>query len=197
MSRYLFSPDPPIQLKTGPYVFWENGFSDEDIENIIALGKHRNPLQAQVQGGRVVKDIRISNISWIDLQEDSEWLYDRIAYIIKTLNFQYYKFDLSGFYEHMQFTIYEGNELGHYDWHLDIGAENVPPRKLSFVLQLSDAEDYEGGDLQIMNSVNPVTIKKEKGFGVLFPSYTLHRVTPITKGVRKTLVVWVTGPAFR
>jgi PKHD-type hydroxylase len=97
----------------------------------------------------------------------------------------------------MQYTIYEGNDLGHYDWHLDAGNTSIPPRKLSFILQLSDPDSYEGGDLQIMNSTEPTTVKKEKGFAVVFPSYTLHRVTPVTKGIRKTLVIWVTGPTFR
>ena len=197
MSRYLFQPPPPNTLEVGPYAYWEGGFSNEEIANIIKLGEDRNPLTATVDKGRVVRDIRVSNTSWIDLKEDSEWLYDKIADIITKLNFQYYKFDLTGFYEHMQFTIYEGNELGHYDWHLDSGGFSKTPRKLSFVLQLSDPNDYEGGDLQLMTSINPITVKKEKGFAVVFPSYTLHRVTPVTKGIRKTLVIWVTGPTFR
>lgn len=197
MSRYLFHPPPPMTLDAGPYAYWENGFSDEDIENIIKLGENRNPLSAKVDNNRVVRDVRISNTSWIDLQEDSEWLYDKVADIINRLNFQYYKFDLTGLYEHMQFTIYEGNELGHYDWHLDSGGNTHTPRKLSFVLQLSDPNDYEGGELQIMTSVNPLTVRKEKGFAVVFPSFTLHRVTPVTKGIRKTLVIWITGPTFR
>ena len=198
MSRYLFYPPPPMTLDAGPYAYWEGGFSDEEIENIIKLGENRNPLTAKVDNGRVVRDIRVSNTSWIDLKEDSQWLYDKIADIIIRLNFQYYKFDLTGLYEHMQFTIYEGNELGHYDWHLDGGGNtHTIPRKLSFVLQLSDPNDYEGGELQIMTSVNPMTVRKEKGFVVVFPSFTLHRVTPVTKGIRKTLVVWVTGPSFR
>ncbi len=197
MSRYLFTPPISVNTDIGDYVFWENGFSDEDIQKIIEIGESRNPLQATVDKNRLVRDTRISNTSWIDLQDDSEWLYHRVADIVNKLNFQYYKFDLSGFYEHMQFTVYEGNELGHYDWHLDGNNTIGIPRKLSFVLQLSDPDDYEGGELQLMNSTNPVTVKKEKGFAVVFPSFTLHRVTPVTKGVRKTLVIWVTGPSFR
>lgn len=197
MSAYLFPPIIPKIEDPGEYVYWEGGFSDEDVENIISLGNLRNPLQATVGNNSVVKDIRISNTSWIDLQNDSQWLYDRIFDIVNKLNRQFYRFDLSGFYEHFQFTIYEGNELGHYDWHLDCSNITELPRKLSFVLQLSDPEDYEGGDLQIMHTTNPVTVKKQKGFAVIFPSYTLHRVTPVTKGVRKTLVVWVTGPPFK
>ena len=98
MSRYLFQPKITTTTNIGDYVYWENGFSDEEIENIIALGELRNPLQATIDQDRIVKDIRISNISWIDFQEDSAWLYDKVSYIISTLNNQYYRFDLSGFY---------------------------------------------------------------------------------------------------
>lgn len=196
MSRYLFNPITNNE-DFGEYVYWDGGFSDEEIQNIINLGENRNPIQATVDDGRIVRDVRISNTSWIDLQEDSVWLYDRLCDIVCRLNNQYYKYDLHGFHEHFQFTIYEGNESGHYDWHLDSSTKTRAPRKLSLVLQLSDPNDYEGGELQLMNSINPITIKKQKGFAVLFPSFTLHRVTPVTKGIRKTLVVWVTGPMFK
>jgi PKHD-type hydroxylase len=72
-----------------------------------------------------------------------------------------------------------------------------PPRKLSVVLQLSDPSEYEGGDLEIMNCSEPTQVKKEKGLVTAFPSFMLHRVTPVTKGIRRTLVVWLTGPRFR
>ena len=200
MSLYQFPPAPSFGIGTEPFAYWENGFTDEDIQKIIEIGESRIPESASVgtsDGGDIVPEVRISNTSWIDLQEDSAWLYDKIAHIINSLNAQYYKFDIYGFNEHMQFTVYDGEENGHYDWHLDSGKSDTPPRKLSFVLQLTDPDDYEGGELQILTSREPMSIKKEKGFAVVFPSYSLHRVSPVTKGVRKTLVIWVTGPAFK
>jgi PKHD-type hydroxylase len=65
------------------------------------------------------------------------------------------------------------------------------------VLQLSDPDEYEGGNLEILSSREPTVIEKKKGLVSVFPSYILHRVTPVTSGVRKTLVVWTTGPKFR
>jgi PKHD-type hydroxylase len=62
---------------------------------------------------------------------------------------------------------------------------------------LSDPEEYQGGQLEVYTGVAPQEIKKEKGLISLFPSYVLHRVTPITSGIRKTLVVWICGPSFR
>ena len=200
MSLYQFPPVSSFGIGTEPLVYWENGFNDEDIRKIIEIGESRLSSSSSVgssDGGDIIPDVRISKTSWIDLQDDSTWLYDKIAYIINTLNAQYYMFDIYGFNEHMQFTVYDGDENGHYDWHLDSGKSDMSPRKLSFVLQLSDPEEYEGGELQLLNSSEPANVRKEKGFAVVFPSYTLHRVTPVTKGVRKTLVIWVTGPTFK
>ena len=64
-------------------------------------------------------------------------------------------------------------------------------------MQLSDPSEYEGGELKLYNGHEPITIKREKGLIVFFPSYTLHEVTPVTKGERYTLVGWVHGPAFK
>lgn len=196
MSVYNLAPSPSF----AEHIFstWNDGFSDEDIANIIAIAESRGIERAAIGNGETnAPEYRKSNVAWIDLREDSQWLYDKIGYILRMLNGQFYRFDISGFNEHLQFTVYDGSEGGHYDWHIDSGKAGEVPRKLSFVLQLSDPSEYEGGELQIMASKNIDVVDKKKGLAVVFPSYTLHRVTPVTSGVRKTLVVWFTGSAFR
>ena len=86
---------------------------------------------------------------------------------------------------------------GHYDWHMDTGPDQFSRRKISITVQLSDPSEYEGGDLQL--KINSGHQNTPKGFGtvVIFPSYLLHRVTPVTGGLRKSLVLWITGPAFK
>ena len=198
MSIYNFAPYPAF-VEQG-FTTWNDGFTDQDIARIIEIGESRKIERAAIgDNNRDSPDYRKSNVSWIDLREDSQWLYDKVGYIVRVLNGQFYRFDIFGFVEDFQFTIYEGEEGGHYDWHIDANpnGHNASPRKLSFVLQLSDPVDYEGGELQLMNSKDPLVIKKQKGFAVVFPSYMLHRVTPVTKGIRKSLVVWTAGPAFR
>ena len=69
-------------------------------------------------------------------------------------------------------------------------------RKISIVLQLSDPEEYEGGELEMFVSKDIQKIPKKKGAAVLFPSYCMHRVTPVTKGERRSIVLWVSGPAL-
>jgi PKHD-type hydroxylase len=197
MSNYRFAPSPTFGKANEPYLFWQDGFTDEEIAQVIEMGEARVKEKAKVGGGLEVKDIRVTNVSWLELNQDTEWLYDRLAYIARKLNGEYYNFDLYGFWEHLQYTVYDGAEDGHYDWHIDAGSNDECPRKLSVVLQLSDPSEYEGGELQLMTGKDSTAIEKKKGFLVAFPSYTLHRVTPVTSGIRRTLVVWITGPAFR
>ena len=70
-------------------------------------------------------------------------------------------------------------------------------RKLSFSVQLNDPKDYKGGELNLYTSEKPETMKKEQGTLILFPSFILHEVTPVTKGERNALVSWVTGKQFK
>jgi PKHD-type hydroxylase len=77
-------------------------------------------------------------------------------------------------------------------------ADEAPAaRKLSLVLQLSDPSEYEGGELQTMSGPNHCAVDRQKGLIAAFPSYMLHRVTPVTKGTRYSLVVWICGPSFK
>lgn len=196
MSFYTLPPSP--SFSESGFTTWNDGFNDEDIARIIAIAESRTVERAAIGNGDTnAPEYRKSSVAWIDIREDSQWLYDKIGHIVRMLNGQFYRYDITGFNEHLQFTVYDSAEEGHYDWHIDINMPTETPRKLSFVLQLTDPAEYEGGELQIMTSKDVQVVDKKKGFVAMFPSFVLHRVTPVTKGVRKTLVVWLTGPAFK
>jgi len=202
MSNYPFLPPPTFGISEYPFVTWRNAFTPDELDKIIEYGNSLEKIKASVGGDPSseadISEIRESTTSWIQYNENTSWIYDRLAFIARQLNGQFYRFNLHGFNEDLQYTVYNAESNGHYTWHLDSGVtgEGNPPRKFSLVLQLSDPGDYEGGDLEIMVSPNPEQITKEKGLIAAFPSYTLHRVTPVTSGTRKSLVVWATGPAF-
>lgn len=199
MSLYQFAPSPSFGIGDEPFVTWENGFSNDEIESIIMYANNKRFSEAQVGGfdGTAPSDIRISKVTWLDNNSDTNWIYDRLAYIVRRLNGQFYQYDLYGFVEDFQFTIYEGSQNGHYDWHQDSGPNTEIPRKMSVVMQLSSPDDYEGGVLQIKTNKNDLSVERKKGLITAFPSYQLHRVTPVTKGTRISLVAWVGGPKFR
>ena len=93
----------------------------------------------------------------------------------------------------MQFTNYKAPG-GKYDSHVD-RCYNTPIRKLSVIVLLSD--EFEGGDFELICDDNPIKLEMKKGKLFAFPSFILHRVKPITKGERNSLVGWVTGPNFK
>ena len=100
----------------------------------------------------------------------------------------------------IQYTEYHASENGHYDWHHDINwnADDGLDRKLSITVQLSDPSEYEGGDFEFSEVPNPEKEDaKQKGSVLIFPSYLVHRVAPVTQGVRKSLVAWFKGPRWQ
>jgi PKHD-type hydroxylase len=200
MSNYHFLPSPTFGVSEHSFTTWREAFTNEELDKIVEIGNTLEQRKAVVSGNSVEDDIskiRESQVSWIKMNEETVWIYDRLAYVARCLNGEFYKFDLYGFSEDLQFTTYDSEKIGHYTWHQDSGgSRSSPPRKFSLVMQLTDPNDYEGGDLEVFTTSEPTKVNKERGMITAFPSYTLHRVTPITKGIRKSLVVWATGPAF-
>jgi PKHD-type hydroxylase len=117
---------------------------------------------------------------------------------VLALNAQFFRFDLCGLIS-FQYAVYQG--CGHFDWHKDYGRDPAgpgqEPRKLTLSLQLSDSCDYDGCDLEVRAGNAIDVAPREKGTLIAFPANVLHRVTPITRGVRKALVIWAVGPEFR
>lgn len=199
MSLYQFLPNTCRIEALESFVTWNGGFSDEDVEQIKQMCAALQLEEAKVGAGEnaiVDSGVRRTKVGWIKNQPETSWLYDKVAFIARSLNSQFYRFNLYGFVEDLQYTLYEEGDEGFYTWHIDQGAKTNCPRKLSLVIQLSDPSEYEGGELEILTSENPVVVDKQKGLVAAFPSYVLHRVTPVTKGTRQTLVVWCAGPDF-
>jgi len=195
---YNISPIPTLGLTEHEFVTWNDGFTEEELNKIIAIGDTLEKEHSKLDKGDLSpKDIRISDIAWMYPNDDTRWIFGKLSWILRQLNAQFYRFNITGFDEPFQYTTYRGSdeEGGHYTWHRDTGGD--APRKLSIVMQLSDPSEYEGGDLEILNANgNILRVDKKKGFISMFPSYHSHRVTPVTSGIRKSLVVWASGPAF-
>jgi PKHD-type hydroxylase len=181
------------------FVWWEGGFTEQEL-NWLQEQARKADKRAQAGGMKTeeeLKQVRRSQVSWLDKNQETAWVFNKLGHIASSLNAQYYRFDLTGFGEPFQLTNYDQSEQGMYGWHQDYGGKNSPSRKLSLVLQLSDPSQYEGGNLQVMTGGQPQTVRKQRGLVVAFPSYVLHQVTPVTSGNRQSLVAWVTGPAFK
>ena len=190
------APDP-----TATCVVCENVFTFAELDSIERHGDGLGLQQASVAGEDWTRDggvarIRVTRTAAMTLKPETKWLYDRMQAVIRKVNQQVYRFDLQGFNEAFQYTVYHGAEGGHYNWHIDWGPNRLQ-RKLSASLQLTDPGQYEGCDLQFHGTREIETAPRDRGAVIVFPSFIQHRVTPCTKGTRKAIVVWTTGPQFR
>lgn len=180
------------------YTF-EQGFTQEELKKIEKDIENVKPSKATTLGEQS-DSIRISRVRWLQQDNQWEWLYKRLQVMILEANDALWQFELVSMPEQIQFTEYHANEKGHYNWHQDIGTGVASCRKVSVTVQLSSPEDYEGGDLQLTHG-GPhelaYTAPKQAGSVTIFPSYMLHRVKPVTKGIRKSFVLWVGGTPFR
>jgi PKHD-type hydroxylase len=178
------------------YAFWDGMFTPAECNTIIRYAKKHGLAPAKTGAQpKENKDIRISSVVFLTPQ-GLEWVYQRLTDVVSSLNDQFFKFDLFGFTEGIQFTEYKAPN-GKYDAHVDTIYNGVI-RKLSIVVQLTDDSKYEGGDLELLDDGerNPAKLPRKQGSLIAFPSYSLHRVTPITKGTRNSLVGWISGKPF-
>jgi hypothetical protein len=130
-----------------------------------------------------------------DKNNKNKWLFDYLTKVIKKLNDKHWGFDIKEL-EYIGYVKYYGSDEGQIGWHMDVGRSSrsdFTKNKISCVVQLSDPKDYKGGELQIFGHDGINKIPKGKGYGVVFPSYFMHRVTPVTKGLREVITAIFTG----
>jgi PKHD-type hydroxylase len=177
-------------------------FTPEQCKMIIAAGRAEPKQDAYVgnkQGGikGAVLDTktRTSHISWIPFKKMGD-MYKDIEHIMKTTNGNHFGFDGMQITEMAQYTEYP--EGGFYDWHVDndVNCAHEPPvRKISMTLLLSPESEFEGGDLELMTEGKVAKIKQ--GHAIFFASFIRHRVKPVTRGRRQSLVMWFGGTPFK
>jgi PKHD-type hydroxylase len=196
-GRNPFAHSHPLESRGAiayPQIF-PGMFSAPECAAIIALGEARVRAAATVddRSDLASRDYRVSDIAWIEPAADSQWLYHRLGSLFGRINASY-GFELVGFVEPLQFTCYGAGQ--YFGWHVDIGGDTTSLRKLSLTIQLSAADDYQGGDLQFHGAAE-MPAARAQGTAVAFPSYLAHQVSPVTRGLRRSLVAWAYGPAFR
>ena len=174
-------------------------FTPDQCRQIIECGHRQKPQQAQVgmnkPGGGTDTNKRVTTISWIPFKE-MEHMYRDLNNFIQAANENHFGFGDIRITEQAQFTEYPVG--GFYDWHMDcdINMQHEPPvRKISMTLLLSDPSEFEGGHLELGGPNKYAELKQ--GHAICFASFINHRVQPVTKGVRQSLVVWFGGKPFR
>lgn len=186
----------PLKHNFSEFIYYNGLFLPHEVDRIVGLWEEEQTIKATLSGEETYNDeLRKSSVMFIEDTKENDWIYNKLASLAINCNNERFAFDLLGFHQELQLTKYsEGN---FFDWHLDFGAGEISARKLSMTIQLSDPKEYEGGDLQFMINKKVVNAPRERGTIVIFPSFIMHRVTPITKGTRQSIVGWVSGPPFR
>lgn len=182
---------------------WPNQLPDETVNEIINECEKYPSQDATIglENREANSNYRTSEIKWINkFEPESRWISDMIFDFAQTANRNAFGFDID-YINDIQYTIYRGNNNGKYDWHIDTFWDDPKPydRKISVIIQLSDGSEYEGGEFEL-DPQYPQPVREQirtRGTVFVFPSFLSHRVTPVTSGVRKSLVCWVEGPNFR
>lgn len=183
-----------LDVNFGDYYWFDSAFSQKELKVIEAMTSKLPWEQASTIAGDSTEH-RKSKIKWCPQSEEWSWVYEKLHDLLYEANSVMWKMDLSLMPEPIQYTeYYEGG--GHYDWHMDCGIGAQNRRKISVTVQLSHPDDYEGGDLEF-NTGNVHQGPRVQGAAVIFPSFFMHRVTPVTKGTRKSFVLWVGGEPYR
>jgi PKHD-type hydroxylase len=173
-------------------------FTPDECARIVALAEAAGLSRAGLVGGVSDPRIRRAAIAWLDEVEGADWVSDRLARLVADANRDGFGFALDELAESPQVARYDAGEEGHFAWHSDIGEGPVARRrKLTVVVQLSTPAAYEGGTLELMPDAGILVADRAQGAAIAFPSFVLHRVAPVTRGVRHSLTIWAHGPAFR
>jgi len=173
-------------------------FTPEQCQLIINAGRSEPVQDGQVGGGDkgvVHTKTRTSHISWIPFNKMPE-MYSTLEQIVNKTNNNHFGFEGVKITEQAQYTEYPAG--GFYDWHIDsdiVGMNEPPVRKISMTCLLSHESEFEGGGLELMSDGK--IARPKQGQAIFFASYIRHRVIPITKGIRKSLVMWFGGPSFK
>lgn len=177
----------------GPSVNIDNFITNEECSKIIGLMPDRK-LESALVSEEGVKNtsIRSTKLCALDYNDRTAWIFGKLDAAISQINREIYGFDIHGIKEAVQLMQYAESDF--YGWHADTGNLQFSRRKLSFSIQLSDASDYDGGELEFFrNGKAP----KDRRTLVIFPSHLYHQVLPVTRGLRRAIVGWVDGPPLR
>ena len=176
-------------------------FSPQQCQMIVDAGHQQKPEEAKDGGGEGGKHDtkkRVTTISWIPFPKMPE-MYKQIENQLSIVNLNHFGFDGVRLTEPAQFTEYPKG--GFYDWHMDLNAFGQdgqnPIRKISMTLLLSDPKDFTGGDLMFseMGDTKPLPLKQ--GQAIFFASFLRHKVAPVKKGIRRSMVMWFGGPPLK
>lgn len=187
---------PPDHLRNREVAHLQSGLSSDQIDWIRDYGDRLQKTSVKLYGEHDDSMVKARG-SHFEMNALTSWVYEAMEAEVRRINAATYRYDITGFSENFYYHTYDGSLGEHFNWHVDAGNRTPAPRKLSCVLHLSDPLEYEGGDFEIKGPHEDYVAPKGKGMLLAFNSAKIHRVTPVTRGIRRVLVMFATGPHFR
>jgi PKHD-type hydroxylase len=199
MPRQSVTPLPPSGSGSGKSLqFWSifaNAFSAVECAELSDLFAGLDAVNGGLVAGRFNQKVRQSSLVWLPESEDLAWVGARMARLAADANRELFGFALDGLDEQLQLAVYGPGH--YYDWHIDRGRGSIAGRrKLTLSVQLTAPDLYDGGAFEINADGYPYQVSREQGTAVVIAATTLHRVEPVVRGFRYSLVTWTHGPAF-
>ncbi len=176
------------------YYSWDYTLSDAECDFLIQDCSKGEVEEAKIMSSpfKTYPETRITDLVWV---ERTKLIHRAMVNFMLEANQNYFKYDITNS-EQIQFGTYQDG--GHYIWHKDDSmGDKDSVRKLTVVILLSDPDSFEGGELEVFNGDNSIYPFIKRGSIICFNCFDWHRVTPVTKGTRHTLVQWSSGPRFR
>lgn len=194
--RFVFRPWIPT-FDPNVHIHHKAVFTPEECDAIVAAAdkvEGKRSTMGYSPEGEDNPDHRDCHVAWIDqdnMDEALQNMWQKFHNIIVKSNNQLWGYNLSCMWEKAQYTKYKSKQ--HFGFHFDTGKNEMALRKISSTIMLNDSSEYTGGVFQFFPNKD---VKMEKGDVICFPSYLLHRVTPVTSGERKTMVLWAGGAYY-
>ena len=195
--------ESPIKADFNNFYYFPQVFSNEEISNLDQLVTQNYKFQ-KGQVGNIELDTLDStvynnrDIAYLPPDNNTKGLYEKLEKLVIQANEELFNFSITQVTDLIHYVIYPENG-GYLDWHMDIGKFQVNRRKLALTVQLSDPTEYDGGEFEIWfgSKEKFITVPRQKGDVIIFPTFLMHRIKPITRGQRKALVFWTGGEPFR
>jgi len=194
-SASKVSPGPGSGTPPRHWVIIENAFSRDQCEQLNKVFTDNNAQDGGLVAGRFDTAVRQSSLVWLPEGDEFDWVGQRIARLASNANRDVFRYALDGFEEQVQLASYGPGH--YYDWHIDRGCGAIAGRrKLTISVQLSDPDEYVGGEFELNADGHPFQAPRNQGSMIAVAAHTLHRVAPIVTGNRRSLVAWLHGPDF-
>lgn len=193
--RFSDADLPVMRDQVGTVSIAPRLFTAQECDRIIELAQQQGTVKGGTGQAMSASDVRESDITFLWPADETGWIFERLQQLTEQVN-RSYRFDLRGFFEGVQVARYDSESGGHYGWHMDLGTGPFSARKLTLSVQLTDPANYEGGELEFTSATLQPEARRQ-GAAVIFPSFMTHRVKPVTRGERWSMVCWISGEAFR